>query len=409
MTREDLVSRLSERLGWAEPSTAKVLEALIDTVVEELLAGNRIDISDFGLFQTRKQSEYILVDREANERYLMPPSLEVVFEAATITAALGSGDNPVRFLPDESLEKEVNSSFALFEPTLLNEGVQFPGMAEVHTNQLEEESEARDPEEEGVEIPLAVENLPAHEESVAEEEPVVEEEPGELETRRIEKIESEIVEGPSAEEQLPAEDPPVEEQPPVEEPKKEPAEESQPAPPLRPPVRRKPKKRSPVWIPVAGGAAIALAVLFFFKATRTGKAVNINKDRFSSHQEEKATKTGAPSAQPGALAPRTGKVSSQIEEIDQTELEPVLSRLAQKKIKLEKGETLRRLAEDHFGHREFWVYIYLENKECIPNPNTIPYGIELLLPNPADYDMNPNDPQSIARAKSLGDEVLRAF
>ena len=101
MTREDLISRLSERLGWAEPSTAKALEALIDTVVEELLAGNRVDISDFGLFQTRKQSEYILVDRETNERYLMPPSLEVVFEAAGVASDPALTSNIPHFLPEQ--------------------------------------------------------------------------------------------------------------------------------------------------------------------------------------------------------------------------------------------------------------------------------------------------------------------
>jgi hypothetical protein len=99
----------------------------------------------------------------------------------------------------------------------------------------------------------------------------------------------------------------------------------------------------------------------------------------------------------------------QTEEIGLAEPEPVPSRLPRERIKLEKGKTLRMLAEDYFGHREFWVYIYLENKEHISNPNSIPHGTELLLPLPSAHDMNPTDPASIAKAKLLSDEILKAF
>lgn len=410
MTREDLISRLSERLGWAEPSTAKALEALIDTVVEELLAGNRVDISGFGLFQTRKQSEYILVDRETNERYLMPPSLEVVFEAAGVASDPALTSNIPRFIPDESLEKEVNSSFALFEPTLLNEGVQFPGMVEVYTDQLVEEGEALDPEEEEAELPRVEpveEKILIPGEPAVEEVPsAVEEVPEELETFPAEKIEDEIGKEPPLEEPS-VEEPPAEELP-MEEPREEPEKNPQPAPALRGPVRRRPKKKSPVWIPVAGGVAIALAVLFFFNPALPGK-INVNKSSFYSQEEGKATGADTVATRPGALAPQTGEIPSQTEEIDTAEPEPVPSRLPREKIKLEKGKTLRMLAEDHFGHREFWVYIYLENKERISNPNSIPHGMELLLPLPSAHDMNPTDPASIAKAKLLSDEILKAF
>ncbi len=406
MTQGDLISHLSERLGWAEPSIAKALEALIDTVVEELLAGNRVDISDFGLFQTRKQSEYILVDREGSERYLVPPFLEIVFEAAAMPATSGSGDNTVRFVPDESLEKEVNSSFALFEPTLLNEGVQFPGMVEVYADQLVEEGEARDPEEEGAELPRVEsveEKLLIPEEPAVEEVPsAVEEVPKELESLPAETMENEIGKEPPLEDP-PVEDPPVEE-PPVEEPRDKP----QPAPALRLQVRRRPKKKPPVWIPVAGGVAIALAVLFFFNPALPGK-INVNRSSFYSQEEGKATGTDTVATRPGPLAPQTEEIPSQAEAIDPAGPEPVLSGLPRKKIKLEKGKTLRMLAEDHFGHREFWVYIYMENKERISNPNSIPHGMELFLPVPSAHDMNPADPSSIAKAKLLSDEILKAF
>lgn len=80
-----------------------------------------------------------------------------------------------------------------------------------------------------------------------------------------------------------------------------------------------------------------------------------------------------------------------------------------KTIILSKGQTLRLLALDLFGNREFWVYIYLENREKIHNPNRVPSGTELVLPDRLTYSIDAADPQSVAKAKSLGDEVLEKF
>ncbi len=115
----------------------------MDIVRQELIAGNRVDISEFGVFQALKQSEYILIDLETGERYLMPPSVEVVFEAAIVASDFqtSEADHALHFIPDTSFEEEANSPFALFEPTLINEGVYFPGMTEVVINEPKEAGE----------------------------------------------------------------------------------------------------------------------------------------------------------------------------------------------------------------------------------------------------------------------------
>ncbi|MPN53224.1 hypothetical protein SDC9_200888 [bioreactor metagenome] len=80
-----------------------------------------------------------------------------------------------------------------------------------------------------------------------------------------------------------------------------------------------------------------------------------------------------------------------------------------KKVILPQGKTLRLLALDLFGNREFWVYIYLQNKDKIPNPNRVPSGIELVLPDKSIYFINAADSQSVLKAKSLGTEILRTL
>lgn len=82
---------------------------------------------------------------------------------------------------------------------------------------------------------------------------------------------------------------------------------------------------------------------------------------------------------------------------------------ANERIILEQGQTLRLLALEIFGNREFWVYIYLENKNSIQNPNIVPIGTELIIPDPAHYNINASDPQSVSKAKSTGDQLLKMW
>lgn len=78
-------------------------------------------------------------------------------------------------------------------------------------------------------------------------------------------------------------------------------------------------------------------------------------------------------------------------------------------VQMDAGKTLRLIALDKYGSREFWVYIYLKNKDKIKNPDIIPVGIELELPREDEYDINPNNPESVAKAKKLGDEEMKKY
>lgn len=76
-------------------------------------------------------------------------------------------------------------------------------------------------------------------------------------------------------------------------------------------------------------------------------------------------------------------------------------------VNMDVGKTLRLIALDKYGSREFWVYIYLKNKDKIKNPDVIPVGLELVLPDMTEYDINADNPKSIANAKKRGDEEMK--
>lgn len=78
-------------------------------------------------------------------------------------------------------------------------------------------------------------------------------------------------------------------------------------------------------------------------------------------------------------------------------------------VKMSPGRTLRLIALDKLGNREFWVYIYMKNKDEILNPDVIPIGVELELPNRNEYPMDANNLDDVAKAKTLGDAVIKGF
>lgn len=237
MTQKELLSSVSARLGWEESNVISVLEAFKDIVRQEVVAGNRVGIGEFGLFQALRHPEYILIEAEAGERYLIPPSVEVVFEAA-ITASdsetleVGSA---LHFIPDTSFEEEANNPFALFEPTLVHEGVHFPGLAEVFVN---ESKAVADGTETGTEEPATLNITDTFEVSGTTETVDTSDTPKASDILKV----SRTPETPQV--------PSIPETSEVSEPTHQ-------------------QKRSSIWIPVIGGVVIAFMALLFSRQRLT--------------------------------------------------------------------------------------------------------------------------------------------
>jgi nucleoid DNA-binding protein len=140
MTYEDFIAEVARRLEWPDEKTSGIIETILEVVSAELKMNNSVILDNFGTLKTDIQPEYILVNPETKERHLMPPAVEIVFEAFSQE----NGENSLSyagFTPDETLYNEVNSSFSQFEPTPLNEGVQSPGIPEIVVGEQETEYE----------------------------------------------------------------------------------------------------------------------------------------------------------------------------------------------------------------------------------------------------------------------------
>lgn len=340
MTHEDLIAKLVNHLNWTESDVTRALHAMLAAMKAELAENNPVTIDDFGEFSTLKQSEYILKDRETNERYLMPPAVEVVFAPSTQHTDQVAESLELGFSPEEELNDSVNNSFTHFVPTLLKEGVSFPGIAEIVEEDFGDEEEIKE---------------------------IVTAEP-------VNKVDVSYI--PST--------PYIREKRHLQPGRK----------------KKKHKKTSALWIPIIGGVAIALAGLFFFRVWQPGKS-----DKFAAYQSdpdtEKVTKPSSDTTFSKVTDDSTGIDLFTPEKTERKDLSQEAV-----KIRLAAGQTLRLLALEQYGSREFWIYIYLENQSQIKNPNQVPVGTELRIPDTSRYHINANDPQSVMRAKEIGDRAL---
>ena len=70
------------------------------------------------------------------------------------------------------------------------------------------------------------------------------------------------------------------------------------------------------------------------------------------------------------------------------------------------GDRLASIAQQYYGHKFFWVYIYQHNKQVIADPNNIPIGTEIRIPNPVLYGIDAHDRASIEKAAQLQSQIL---
>ena len=79
-----------------------------------------------------------------------------------------------------------------------------------------------------------------------------------------------------------------------------------------------------------------------------------------------------------------------------------------KTVPLTAGSSLRQIAEEYYGDRVFWVYIYEYNKDKIKNYNNIPVGTEIRLPLPRTYGINSKSQSSKQKAEQKQSELYRS-
>lgn len=69
--------------------------------------------------------------------------------------------------------------------------------------------------------------------------------------------------------------------------------------------------------------------------------------------------------------------------------------------KVQKGEYLTQMARKYYGDYRFWPYILEVNRHLFDSPEKVQADMEIFLPNATTFDINPESPESIDKAKAL--------
>lgn len=277
------------------------------------------------------------------------------FAPQSITGEGESSETSYAFTPSDELLRQVNKPFEMFAPTLLKEGVQWPDVEEQPAESLEQA------------CPSIISSRIA--ESSATPPPVV----------------TPPAWTPQSQAETPATPPP----PPFS------ASESNEAKAVvatPPPYRREePQEHKPrklwLWIVIPLVAVLAMALLLWFFVF--GK------------QEMPSSRTTPP---PSTMIPieatptidTVAPIDSVAPQADTTAQPEILTTVT-----LGNGDYLARYARRYLGRSEYWIYIYLANKEQIKDPDNIPLGTEIKIPSPQSVGITGNQEADLAAAKRL--------
>ena len=417
---QDLALILSEQTGKSTEEAFRFLQEFIAVVSEGVYNDKLVKVKGLGTFKIIRVEERASVSVNSGERFVIPSHYKFTFT------------------PDKELKELVNKPFSLFDTVELNEEVDFSDVdVSAETSGAEEAADDSSEEilpdgipEQAIEAPQTpepeVKPEPAVEEEAApQEEAQAEPEPkAEAETTPQEEVEAE----PEAETETTPE-PEVEAEP---EPKVEaettPQEEAKAEPKQAESVSsvsgykeyRRKRRRSAsrkLLFPIACLFVVIVLGIVYIVCLSGRTTVNKNWEPPMAEVGNPTPEAGmnpVPADSTGVTPPDSASLAADsvvaeppVVEENQPEETPKSDILALVTIKA--GDRLASFAKQYYGHKFFWVYIYQYNQDIISDPNNIPIGTELRIPDPGLYGIDATDRSSIDKAAALQSQILGKF
>ena len=79
MNNKEFIAELAERTGYTAKDTQKLATNLISAMADTFQEDNAVLVPDFGVFETKKKMERIMVNPSTGQRMLVPPKLVLSF------------------------------------------------------------------------------------------------------------------------------------------------------------------------------------------------------------------------------------------------------------------------------------------------------------------------------------------
>lgn len=401
---QDLALILSEQTGKSTEEALRFLQEFIAVVSEGVYNDKLVKVKGLGTFKIIRVEERASVSVNSGERFVIPSHYKFTFT------------------PDKELKELVNKPFSLFDTVELNEEVDFSDVdVSAETSGAEEAADDSSEEilpdgipEQAVEAPQTpepeVKPEPAVEEEAVPQEEVGAEPESEAETETTPEPEVEVEPEPKVEAET------------------TPQEEAQAEPKPAEPVSsvsgykeyRRKRRRSAsrkLLFPIACLFVVIVLGIVYIVCLSGRTTVNKNWEPPMAEVGNPTPEAGmnpVPADSTGVTPPDSASLAADsvvaeppVVEENQPEETPKSDILALVTIKA--GDRLASFAKQYYGHKFFWVYIYQYNQDIISDPNNIPIGTELRIPDPGLYGIDVTDRSSIDKAAALQSQILGKF
>ena len=92
MNNKEIILELSQRTGYTQADTQKLVRTLIDEMGNRFTDGESVYLNNFGTFEVKKRLERVVVNPGTQQRMLVPPKLVLNFKPiASIKENLKNG------------------------------------------------------------------------------------------------------------------------------------------------------------------------------------------------------------------------------------------------------------------------------------------------------------------------------
>ena len=433
---QDLALILSEQTGKSTEEALRFLQEFIAVVSEGVYNDKLVKVKGLGTFKIIRVEERASVSVNSGERFVIPSHYKFTFT------------------PDKELKELVNKPFSLFDTVELNEEVDFSDVdVSAETSGAEEAADDSSEEilpdgipEQAIEAPQTpepeVKPEPAVEEEAVPQEEAKAESEAETETTPEPEVEAEPEPKVEAEttpkEGVKAEPEPETETTPEPEVEAEPELKAKAETTPQEEVEAEPKQAEPVssvsgykeyrrkrrrsasrklLFPIACLFVVIVLGIVYIVCLSGRTTVNKNWEPPMAEVGNPTPEAGmnpVPADSTGVTPPDSASLAADsvvaeppVVEENQPEETPKSDILALVTIKA--GDRLASFAKQYYGHKFFWVYIYQYNQDIISDPNNIPIGTELRIPDPGLYGIDATDRSSIDKAAALQSQILGKF
>lgn len=401
ITFPELIELVAEATNTSKRMSELFLKELFATVSQALINGESVRIKNLGQFKIEEVKSRKSVSVNTGQEVEIP------------------SHNRLVFTPAKSLADALNEPFAQFETVVLDDDITDEQLAAINGDVAPEEfvEEPVDDAPENIDDESADEALETASEDAEEE--VVTEESVALTPPPFMPLAAPVEEPVEEPEIEPTEEPeeepetePAEE--PVEEPETEPSEESETEPQYEADdddddhsivefekAKREIARKSTILGAVYGALGMLALLLVGWGAYTLG----MNNQGKSVAPTDTVTVSDKDEMSTGEQVMR-----QEIGEADTTAAP--IEEPAQPKVVTDtctKTMFLTRMAMKHYGSRDFWVYIYEENKDKLDNPNHITPGTVVVIPPAEKYGIDVNDPESVKQARIKSAQVFAKF